>query len=101
MRIDPAQSDAAIAGEIGRCLARYRLEANETQEDPAERAGISTRTLARLEQDEPGNLVSLIRVMRELGLAERFDELVPPPLPSPLARIRDETRARKRASRRA
>lgn len=98
MRIASEQSDAVIVGEIGQRLSRYRLEANETQQSLAGRAGISTPTLARLERGEPVGLVTLIRVMRALGLVEHLDGLVPPVLPSPLARVRDETRVRKRAS---
>lgn len=99
MSIPSENSDASIAAELGQRLSRYRLEANETQGDLARRAGVSTRTIARLEQGEPGSTVNLIRVMRALGLVERFDELVPPPLPSPLARIKAEGKERKRASR--
>jgi transcriptional regulator with XRE-family HTH domain len=98
MRIGPEQNDAAVVGEIGRRLARHRLEANETQASLAGRAGISTPTLARLEKGEPVALVTLIRVMRALDLAGNIDDLVPAPLPSPLARVRDEARVRKRAS---
>lgn len=93
--------DAAVLALLGERLARYRLERNLTQSDLAREAGVSKRTLVRLEGGESTQLTNLIRVLRALGLLVNLDALVPPPTPSPLEQLRTRERLRKRASSRA
>lgn len=93
-------TDAAVLAELGGRLERVRLERNVTQAELAREAGISRRTLVRLEQGEEGvGAAVLLRVMRALGLLEQFDLLVPEPLPSPIEQLRLQGRRRRRASR--
>lgn len=94
-------TDSAVLAELGRRLARRRLDRNLTQAQLAERAGISPRTVVRLEAGESTQLTNLIRVLRALDLLDALDALIPPPLPSPIEQLRAKGRARKRASRRA
>jgi transcriptional regulator with XRE-family HTH domain len=49
MPIQPLRSDVALLQELGQRIARLRLERNLTQPQLAEQAGISKRTLERLE----------------------------------------------------
>jgi transcriptional regulator with XRE-family HTH domain len=100
MRIDKRLTDEAVLGELGRRLARWRLERNLSQAEFGEEAGIGRRTLQRLEAGEPVQLSSLIRVLRVLGLLESLDHLVPEPAPSPLERLKLAGRERRRARRR-
>ena len=64
MAIDRGTSDAAILKELGDRLARRRLRENLTQAKLAHEAGISKRTLIRLESGESSQLANLIRVLR-------------------------------------
>jgi len=93
-----ALGDEAVLVELGRRIASTRLEANRSQTHVAREAGVSVRTLARLEAGEPTSMVNFVRVLRALGLAGRLGELVPEPVPSPIERLKLEGRKRERAS---
>ena len=99
MRITNQNTDEAILVELGGRLARLRLDRNLTQAELATQAGISKRTLERLEAGAVApQLSGLIRVCRVLGLVDRFDLLVPEPVPSPVAQLKMAGRKRQRAS---
>jgi transcriptional regulator with XRE-family HTH domain len=85
--------------ELGGRLAQVRLIQNLTQAQLAEQAGVSKRTVERLESGSVATQLSgLIRVCRVLDLLERFDLLVPEPVISPIEQLRLRGRKRKSAS---
>jgi transcriptional regulator with XRE-family HTH domain len=92
-------TDPAVLAEIGQRLARHRLNRNLTQAELAKEAGVSKRTLVRLEGGESTQLTNLIRVLRALDLLANLDAFIPPPVPSPIQQLRTEGKRRKRASR--
>jgi len=99
MRIEATMTDDAILRELGERLSGARLERNLTQAALAEQAGVSKRTVERLESGEVATQLSgFARVCRALGLLERFDALVPAAMPSPIAQLKLQGRKRKRAS---
>ena len=81
-------------------LVRHRLNRDLSQSDLARRAGISLRTLARLEAGEPVQLGSFLRVLLALDLGERLEQLVPDVPESPIQQLERAGAARRRASRR-
>ena len=91
-------TDAAVLAELGGRLARLRLKRNLTQAQLAREAGVSKRTLIRLERGESSQVTNLIRVVRVLGLLGNLDAFVPPPVPSPIEQLRSRARERRRAS---
>lgn len=91
-------TDAAVLAELGDRLSRLRLQRNLTQAQLAREAGVSKRTLIRLESGESSQVTNLIRVVRALGLLGNLDAFVPPPLPSPLEQLRSRAKERRRAS---
>ena len=92
-------SDESILKEIGERLARTRLDRNLTQAQLAGMAGISKRTLERLESGGSATqLTSFIRACRSLGLLERLDLFLPTPKVSPLEQLKLQGRKRERAS---
>lgn len=98
MKIEKEMNDETVLGELGRRLARVRLEKNITQAQLAVQAGVSKRTIERLEAGEVAAQLSVfIRVCRVLGLLERFELLVPEPVPSPLTQLKYRQKERKRA----
>jgi transcriptional regulator with XRE-family HTH domain len=97
MKIEPGNSDSTILAEIGRRLARTRLERNLSQEQLAAESGVSKATIERLEAGAPIKSTSLIRVLRSLGRLDALDRLLPEPLPSPVERLRLQGRRRQRA----
>ena len=98
MKIDSDKTDAAVLVELGARLARLRLQRNLTQAQLAREAGVSKRTLIRMERGESSQVTNLIRTVRALGLLGNLDAFVPPPLPSPIEQLRLRSRERRRAS---
>jgi transcriptional regulator with XRE-family HTH domain len=94
-------TDAAAMAELGERLARTRLEQNLSQQQIASAAGVSKRTVERIEAGAPVQLAGFIRVLRALGLLERLEALVPEPLPSPIEQAKLHGRRRRRAAPRA
>ena len=102
MLVTESLSDTAILAELGTRLAASRLAKNLTQEALAEAAGVSKRTLERLESGEVASRLSaFVRVCRALGLVNRLETLVPSPSVSPVEQLKLAGRRRKRASGRA
>jgi putative transcriptional regulator len=98
MQISNLNTDDAVLEELGRRLARTRLERNLTQAQLAHEAGLAPLTVLRLERGEAVRLPSLVRILRALGLLEALDGLIPEPAPSPIERVKLQGRRRQRAS---
>lgn len=99
MKIDPGMTDEALLRELGARIAAARLARNLTQAALATQAGISKRTVERLEAGAvAAQLSALIRICRVLGLIERFELLLPETAPGPLAQLELQNRRRQRAS---
>lgn len=99
MKLVKQLSDEAILRELGARLAGARLAHNLTQAKLADEAGVSKRTVERLESGEvAARLSGLVRVCRALGLIGRFDALIPASAPSPVEQLKLAGRQRKRAS---
>lgn len=98
MTIANEYSDEAVLEEIGKRLARYRLNRNLTQAVLAKEAGISPRTLNRIEHGQSVNGSNLIRLLRSLDLLANLEALVPEPAPSPIQQVKMQGKVRKRAS---
>jgi len=94
-------TDAAVLSALGERLARRRLERNLTQAELAKQAGVSLRTVGRIEGGESTQLTNLVRVLRALDLLAHFDELLPAPEPGPLEQLRGAGKTRRRASTRS
>jgi len=93
-------SDEGILRELGERLTGARLGRNLTQAALAEAAGVSKRTLERLESGEAATQLSgFLRVCRAPGLLGRFDTLIPEAIPSPMQPMKSQGRQRRRASR--
>ena len=100
MKITKQATDAIILAELGRRLARTRLNRNLTQAQLAEQGGVSKRSVERLESGAVATQLSgFIRVCRALDMIERLDALVPEPVPSPVAQFKLRGKERRRASR--
>ena len=91
-------SDRTVLEELGRRIARYRLNRNMTQEALATEAGVSTPTLHRMEHGHSAQTTSFVRVLRALDLLPNLDALVPEPTVSPVQQVRLQGRTRRRAS---
>ncbi len=68
-------SDDAVLAVIGERMARRRLTRQMTQAELAEEAGVSKRTIDRIEAGASAQTVNLIRVLRVLDLLRGLDKL--------------------------
>lgn len=98
MRFDANTTDQVILKEIGERITGVRLNQNFTQANLAEQAGVSKRTVERLEAGESVQITSLIRLLRSLGLQQRLEVLFPEPVASPIAQLKLQGKKRRRAS---
>lgn len=86
-----------IEAEIGRRLEAIRLAENISQSRLADEAGVSRRTITRLENGGGISVETLIRLMRALGIANRLESLLPDPSFRPIDRVRFKGKQRQRA----
>ena len=99
MKMTNQSTDEVILGELGSRLAQARLERNLTQAQLATQAGISKRTLERMEAGASAMQMSaFLRVCRVFGLLEHLELLLPEPGPSPIEQLKLGGRKRRRAS---
>lgn len=98
MNIESKATDRQIVIELGERIARHRLSQNVSQDQLAREAGVSKRTVVRLENGESSQLTNLIRILRALNLLDNLDALIPNPQISPIAALQAQARERRRAS---
>jgi putative transcriptional regulator len=97
-KIEDQNTDAAILAELGKRLTQARLDRNRTQEELADAAGVSKRTIERLEAGQSVQLSNLIRAFRVLNLVQNLDRLIPQAAPSPIEQLKLHGKERRRAS---
>lgn len=91
-------ADKAALQELGKRIARYRLDRNQSQAMLAQEAGISLRTLVRIEQGDSSQTINILRVLRALDLLANLEALIPAPQVSPMQQLKLQAKQRKRAS---
>jgi len=70
-------SNAAIVQEIGKRVKTNRLKKRFSQQELAERAGISVFTIAQIEHGKPVSIAMIVPVLRALRLLDNFEALLP------------------------
>jgi transcriptional regulator with XRE-family HTH domain len=91
-------SDKTVLEEIGHRLNRIRIERGFTQANLAKEAGVSKRTVERIEAGESTQSSTLIRVMRVLDLLDTLYASIPTPGPRPFDLLKLHGKERQRAS---
>jgi transcriptional regulator with XRE-family HTH domain len=89
----PEQIEAALGVRI----ERVRLSRNITQQQLADEAGVSIRTIRRLARGDGVSLDTFIRVLTALHIQPNLGLLLPDPTISPVERIRAQHGERLRA----
>ncbi len=86
--------------EVAICekIEHIRLARNVTQVDLAEQAGVSLRTVRRLEKGQGVSLDTFIRVLIALGVQQNLEAMLPDPRIRPIDRVNIGGKERKRAS---
>ena len=98
MEISRSLSDEAVLAEVGARIAQHRLAQQLTQTSLAEQAGISKRTLERIEAGASVQMSSMIRVLRAIGLLPKLNQMIPERGASPIDLLQRKGRQRQRAS---
>lgn len=78
-------------------IESIRLSRNITQEQLADEAGVSIRTIGRLEKGQGVSMNTFIRVMIALRIQQNLETLLPDPTVRPIERIGLDAGERKRA----
>ncbi|MEX0901379.1 MAG: helix-turn-helix transcriptional regulator [Pseudohongiellaceae bacterium] len=86
-----------IEAFLGKQVETLRLGKNINQTRLAEEAGVSRRTITRLENGKGVSLDTLIRILQALGVSDRLETLLPDPAVRPIDRVRLKGRERQRA----
>lgn len=94
-------SDLGILKELASRLKRRRLNLNISQQELADRAGISRNTVSYIEQGESFGVLTLIQILRALEALDGLDSFLPDPGISPLQLAGMKGRERKRANRKS
>ena len=98
MDISKLVTDDAILAETGRRIARHRLDHQVSQADLAEQAGVSKRTVERIEAGASAQFSTIIRILRVLDLLPGLAQLIPEPIPRPLDLLKRQGKVRQRAT---
>lgn len=98
---DSTRPVAEWISEFSRRLTRHRLNQDLTQAQLAREAGISLRTVARIEAGDAVQLESFLRAIVALGLGGRLASWIPEVPQSPIQQLERGGEGRQRASRRS
>ena len=86
-----------IEAALCKRLESIRLSRNITQEQLAEEAGVSPRTIGRLEKGQGVSMGTFIRIMIALRIQQNLEALLPDPTVRPIERVGMDAGERKRA----
>ncbi|MBI9051527.1 MAG: helix-turn-helix transcriptional regulator [Anaerolineaceae bacterium] len=86
-----------IIEALSKRIENIRLMRNMTQAQVASSAGISLRTLGRLEKGQDVSLDTFLRVLIALGIQSNLQTLLPDPMVRPIERVQFNGEQRKRA----
>lgn len=86
-----------IEAALCKRLENIRLSRNTTQIQLAGQAGVSPRTVGRLEKGQGVSLDTFIRVLMALGIQQNLEALLPDPTVRPIERVGIGGSERKRA----
>jgi transcriptional regulator with XRE-family HTH domain len=94
------QSPARIILLLGQRFKATRIALQITQQEVADKTGISITTIRRFENGLTFNLTlaHFIAMLQAIGFADNLDEVIPEMLPDPNELFRLQNKQRKRAS---
>lgn len=97
MKITNLSTDTAVMEQLGQRLAKLRLSRQLTQAQLGEAAGVSKRTVQRLEDGSAPQLVNLIRCLRALDRLDALDAVLPSDTVNPIDLLERRGNVRQRA----
>jgi transcriptional regulator with XRE-family HTH domain len=100
MKITSSLTEAATLAELGARAQQYRVGLNLSQAELARQAGVSQRTVERLEAGNSVQVDKLVRILRALRLSANLDQLIPEANIRPIQLAGSKTEARHRSYKR-
>lgn len=98
LSFEELMDDQSVLLEIGQRLSQRRVALDLTQAELAKEAGVSKRTVERVEAGESTQSATLIRILRVLQLLANLDTLLPETGPRPMDLLKLRGKPRQRAS---
>ncbi len=93
-----SMTNQAIIREIGERIQQRRLNKNLSQEELAQKSGVSRRAIYLLESGHSTTLITILSVLRGLNSLGELENFLPKVKLSPIQLAKLEGRARQRAS---
>lgn len=91
-----SMSNSAILAESGKRIKDQRLRKELTQQDLADRAGVSVFTVGQIEKGKPVSTGTLVAILRVLRLLNNLEMLLPELTISPVEMLKLKGEAPKR-----
>ena len=82
--------------DIGKRIKQYRVSLNMTQQDLADKSGVSKRSISRIEQGESSQMETFIKILMALDLIDNFDLLIPDQTVRPSFYLENNKKTRQR-----
>lgn len=101
MKLTARSSNEEFLRELGKRIREVRVDMDMTQSEVAKKAGVTSKTIGRIENGEDLAVSTMLNVLRALGLAQNMDALIPEPTARPsmlMANEKERLRVRKKAS---
>ena len=93
-----AMTDAVVVKTLCQSIKQMRLNKNMSQDELAERSGISRITISRMETGKAINLLTFVQILRALENLELLNYLNIEPEVSPMMVMEERAKYRKKAS---
>lgn len=95
MKITGNESEQAVLKELGARMKQYRIALNLTQAELADKCGISSSTMVRIENGVDSKISNYLKVLGAFGLVQNMELLIPEAQPDFKA-LYEQKPARKR-----
>jgi transcriptional regulator with XRE-family HTH domain len=93
-----SMTDIIVVKTLCQSIKQMRLNKNMSQDELAERSGVSRITISRMETGKAINLLTLVQLLRALENLDLLNYLNIEPEISPIQVMEERTRFRKKAS---
>lgn len=77
MKIIGNETEQVILKELGTRIKQYRISLSITQNELADKCGISSSTVVRIENGDDSIFSNYIKILNGLGLTQNMDILIP------------------------
>lgn len=77
MKLNALSDDVAILRELGERIRQHRIAMELTQDALAQKSGISLSTLKRIENGEDVKFSNILKLLKEMHLADNLELLIP------------------------